>query len=488
VGDWSGTCYYFAREVQRSQGVPVGLVHSAWNGSGIRAWMSADALRAQGGYADALALLRRYADDEAAAQRAFVAQWEAWWTDAAGADAGAEPWQPSTGAAWTPAPTGLGDWTTWDDAGLSDYRGLLWLRATVELTEAQASRDATLYLGAVDEVDQTWINGEVVGSTFGYGTPRTYPLPAEQLRAGENVVVVSVLNTYGAGGLVGDVQRRLAFEGEGGEAGAAPLEGWRYRRARANLGPPPRVPWATLEGLSTIHNGMVAPLYGLSLRGVLWYQGESDTDESQAMYARHVRGLIDQWREQFAARDLPVLVVQLAGYGPPPITPGASGWAAIREAQRRVTEADPHARLAVAIDLGDVYDIHPPNKQEVGRRLAQAARRVVYGTTEDPTGPVPVRAVREDGGGAVRVTFEGVRDSLVAYSADGWPLGFTLCGPAPRPCRYADARIDGDTVVLTTPDGTAPARVRYAWADHPIVNLYDAARRPVVPFELSVED
>lgn len=484
VPEWSAACYYFARALQRTVDVPMGLINSSWGGSDIRAWMSADALSRAGGYEEELSLLQQYAENEGAAQQAFGERWEEWWREATGDAAGREPWQAKTGAEWPRAPQGLGNWKDWDIAGMQSYNGMLWLRATADLTAAQAERDALLSLGSIDEVDQTWINGEVVGNTFGWGSERTYPIPAEQLKEGENTVVVNVLNTYGAGGMVGDsAQRALLFEGAGGANSRVSLEDWRYQRVADDVGLPPRAPWESVGGRTTIYNAMVAPLQDFNLKAVVWYQGESNTDEPGS-YQTLLEELIRQWRAQFG-ENLPVLVVQLANYGPPPTEPVESSWAEVREAQRLATQGDPNAALAVAVDLGSAYDIHPANKQEVGRRLARAARHVVYGEEISPSGPVPRHARQQ--GEAVHVAFDDVSGSLVAYGHSA-PIGFELCGRAEGSCQYADAQIEDNRVVLRAESVAEPVRVRYCWADSPICTLYDEAGLPAGPFEIDISN
>lgn len=477
VPSWSATCYYFAREIARSQDVPIGLINSSWGGSDIRAWMSQQALASTGKYDEDLRLLRLYNEDERAAQQAFGERWQAWWK---AQNDNVEPWQPQAGVDWLLAPEGLGDWNEWDAPGMRGYTGMVWYRATFELTGDQAQQDAELSLGGIDEVDQTWINGQVVGNTFGYGTERTYAIPAELLRVGENVVVVNVLNTYGSGGMVGDPSKRALLLENGSPV---PLDSWRYQVATAVTGFPPRVPWESVGGRSTLHNAMVAPLRNYGLRGVVWYQGESNTGESDE-YLQLLEALIAQWRGQFGA-DLPVLVVQLANYGHPSTRPTESGWAEVREAQRLATRDDPRAAYVVTIDIGSSYDVHPANKQEVGRRLARAASHIVYGESVTSSGPKPAGATRK--GDHITVTFEEVDGSLVAYGHTS-PIGFELCGEERGSCRYAEARIEGLQVVLPNKGEEALTRVRYCWADSPVCTLYDEAGLPAVPFELYITE
>lgn len=478
VDDWSATCYYFARALQPTADVPIGLLQSSWGGSKIQAWMSTETLDAVGGHDQMLSLLDQYAEDPRAAQRSFGEQWESWWRTASDDAPGEEPWRPSVGADWPQAPEGLGNWREWE--GMEDFLGMVWFRATVELTAAQARQGAVLSLGPIDEIDQTWINGHVVGNTFGWGTNRTYAIPAEHLQAGTNVVVVNVQNGYGSGGLleVASGQRALVA----GTGGRLALKDWRYKQVTADVGAPPGTPWQSVGGLSSLHNGMVAPLGDYGIRGVLWYQGESDTDDPEA-YRPKLEALVGQWRDTFG-ENLPVLVVQLANYGSVPTEPTESNWAALREAQRLAVRDDPNAALAVTIDIGTSYDIHPPNKQEVGRRLTRAARHVVYGADVPPSGPVPARATRQSEG-AVTVTFEGVQDGLVARSHTA-PIGFELCSDAAGDCHYADAEIDGPQVHLRAEMERPATRVRYCWANSPVCTLYDGAGMPAGPFEVEV--
>ena len=188
-----------------------------------------------------------------------------------------------------------------------------------------------------------------------------------------------------------------------------------------------------------------------------------------------------------SVRGLPLLVVQLANYGDAPTHPAESGWAALREAQRLAVADDPRSGLAVAIDIGERSDIHPANKQELGRRLARAAQRVVYGEKLPPSGPAPLSARRlaeANGGNAVVVSFGDVTGKLVAYGYDG-PIGFELCGGESDSCRYAVAEIRGHDVILRAPVANA-TRVRYGWADSPVVTLFDGAGLPAGPFEIEI--
>ncbi|MGT9866087.1 sialate O-acetylesterase [Stenotrophomonas maltophilia group sp. P373] len=483
VRDFSATCFYFARELQRTVDVPMGLIEAAWGGSRIEAWTSVGALRGQGGLDEALDILARSARDPLEARAAWGRYWQHWWATRDGTLPGDAPWRADADdRGWSRAPATLGAWERWNEPALADYNGMVWYRTQVMLSAEQAARGATLELASADEVDVTWVNGVAVGSQYGAGK-RRYPLPRGLLKAGSNVIAVNVLDTYGEGGLAGPATA-YGLQFDDGERVA--LQGpWKYRVAPGQQAPP-FAPWQAATGLSTLYNGMIAPLGGFGLRGMLWYQGESNTGDGAA-YAARLRALRDDWRRQFGART-PLLLVQLASYGQPPVAPADSGWAQVREAQRRVAAEDARSGLAIAIDIGDAYDIHPPNKQELGRRLARVARHVVYGEQDlAPSGPRAVTAVRTPAG--VAIAFEDVEGALTATGALR-PIGFELCetrGDTGR-CDYGDAGLDGRRILLRGPRSTRATHVRYCWADGPVCTLRDRSGAPAGPFELPIAE
>jgi sialate O-acetylesterase len=480
VREFSAACFYFARELRKTINVPMGLIQSAWGGSRIEAWTSADALRAQGGMEESLDVFALYSSDPAAANAAWGKRWQQWWEQREGATPGDAPWQPSADHnGWHQAPAQLGAWERWGIPALSAYNGMVWYRTQVKLSAAQAGQGARLELAPADETDVTWVNGVAVGSQNAPGDARSYPLPPGLLNAGTNSVVVNVLDTWGDGGLAGPADAHALHLDDGTRIVLDAR--WQYRVAPGDQAPP-LAPWHAATGLSTLYNGMIAPLGSYGLRGMLWYQGESNTGDGAA-YADRLRTLRDDWRRQFGA-EMPLLVVQLAGYGQPPVAPVESGWAQVRQAQRRVAAEDPHSGLALAIDIGDAYDIHPPNKQELGRRLARVARHVVYGErAAAPSGPTAGKVSRTRV--EVRIGFDDVTGTLVATGANG-PIGFELCDAEAKNCAYADATLDGHAVVLNSLRAATAASVRYCWADGPVCTLRDSSGAPAGPFELSL--
>jgi len=477
AGGFSAACFYMAQELRKTARVPIGAIADSWGGSAISAWMSPDALRAAGRGADA-ELLALYARNPAAAAQAAGRPWEAWWRAATGDRPGTEPWQPAATGSWSPVPA-IDVWERWGVPRLSAYNGLVWFRREVTLTPAQAKGRATLAIGAVDDMDRTWVNGVASGAGGNPGTAREYTLPPGRLKAGRNVIVVAATDVYADGGMRGPanvMQLRLA------DGTALPLgKGWSYAVPAATPANPPRVPWDDVAGAGTIHNAMIAPWGRLGLKGVAWYQGESDT--AIPGYAERMLALMAGWRRQFGQPDLPFAIVQLANFGTPATRPGESGWADVREAQRQAAARDNHAAVASAIDLGDPLDIHPGEKHEVGRRLARAMRALAYGDTASPSGPQAATATPTPDGG-VTVSFTGVTGALATRSSPA-AIGFELCGRDPGSCRYTAATAAGDRVALAG-DGRPVTRVRYLWADAPVANLFDDAQLPAGPFELPV--
>jgi sialate O-acetylesterase len=481
TGEFSATCYYFARELQQRVDVPMGLIVSAWGGSKIEPWMSEQALRAVGGSDAALEVLRDYRAEQNTGVAHWGEVWKKWWQAQPIGASSREPWIAARAdkSAWLAAPAELTPWENWGVPALAKFDGMVWYRAHLKLTAAQARQPATLSLGLIDEVDLTFLNGRAVGSSP-CCADRLYTLPAGALQAGDNLIAVNVLDTYASGGMSGPADKRVLKLADGS---VLPLGSWEYQVAPAALGQL-RAPWEPTAGMGMLYNAMIAPLGRYGLRGVAWYQGESNTTIAEGhRYQSLLQGLFADWRRQFDA-PLPFLVVQLAGYGAVAKTPMESGASLTRDAQRRAVAADGNAGLAVTIDIGNRDDVHPTNKQEVGRRLARAARHVVYGETLTPSGAQPVAARRVSGG--VAVGFGDFDPPLIAYNSRD-PAAFELCGPGAGSCRFVRAQLRGAAEVLLEDAAAAATRVRFCWADSPICNLYDAAGLPVGPFEIEIE-
>ena len=472
VSHFSAACYFMVRELRASQKVPIGAVDDTWGGTPIRAWMNEESVRAGGGadYADLVALQR---SNPTAAIRKFGDQWGAWWRAQTADAVGSEPWNSRSGRTWAPVPS-LAYWDNWGPEWVK-YIGAIWAEKSVTLTAAEAAQAATLSLSVIDDADQTFVNGVAVGGLNDPVNPRRYTVPAGVLKPGENRIVIYARNYWGPGGIAGPAENFALTLADGS---SKPLgEGWQYARVPDSIGGPPAAPWGSSSGVAAIYNAMVAPLGPTRFTGVAWYQGEADVGHSG--YDKRLAAWMSNWRTQFGDSKLPFFIVGLAGWGAVSSKPTESGWAALIDEQRVAVQRDPRTALISAIDLGDRADIHPANKQEVGRRLALAAKSLVYSDANGKLSPMPVGAARSDG--AIAVTFSKPLQTLSGAQA----LAFELCDAGTGSCRYADARVQGNTVVLKD-DGRPATRVRYAWAEYPIVNLYDLDMLPVPVFEVPI--
>ena len=466
VAEFSAACYYMGKQLRADhRDVPLGLIHSNWGGSAARAWFTPESVANMYGD-EALAQLRLYQRDPLAAAQAFVPQWYDWWR---ANDNGREPWTDSSMLDWKPIPQ-FSFWNEWKGTGLdTNPQANVWLRQTIDLTAQQAAGEGSLAIGAIDDLDLTWVNGHPVGYTFGWGVERTYRVPAEYLHEGENEILIAANNMWDTGGFFAGPDR-LSFTAANGDT--MPLGAdWEYSIGTVE-GIPPRAPWDANAGLGVMHNYMIAPLGPMRLEGVAWYQGEADV--GQPDYDAKLRELFAGWRRQFGPQTR-MLVVQLADFGARHSEPTASGWAQLRQDQLDGVAADSNAALVTAIDIGEPNDIHPANKNDLGKRLAYAA--------EGKTMPMPKSA--RFSGETLVVTFTGIEGDLQALGGP-YPLGVELCGDAQESCRWAVPTLEGDRMVISVDDGQAVSRVRYAWADAPIVNLYDSRQMPIPGFELPV--
>ena len=483
VSGFSAACWYMAREIlNHDPKTPLGMIHAAWGGSTIEDWMSPAALRAAGASKDQLGWVERYAMNPDAAVAAAAAATDDW---AERVDPG------STDAAW--AAPGFDD-NSWDRIavpgqwersgidGLRGYDGIMWFRTRIALTAAEvaSTQEATLHLGRIDERDTLWVNGVRVGATLVAAEQRSYRIPAGVLRAGDNIIAVRVIDEMGGGGFSGPSE---ALSLVLSATARKPLpRTWRYRRGTAESAwseAPPAIPWSMPRGMTMAWNGMIAPLSGTGLRGIAWYQGESNSSRAGS-YPALLRAWRSSWRTYFADPSLPVVIVQLPGYGPRSARPVDAPWARLREAQRLVALDDPATGLAVAIDLGIPGDIHPAHKDVVGQRMGQEALRIAYGAKR-PAAPQPVAAVRTSQG--IAITFAGLAGGLDVIGA-AEPIGFELCD-AKGTCRFARARVVQDRVVLVEP-GNPAIEIRYAWQGSPPINLYARSGVPVPPFRIAI--
>jgi sialate O-acetylesterase len=477
VGNFSAACYYFARDLKQTVNVPIGMVVASYGGARLRTFMSADALRKVGLENGDLDILDLYRRDQATASRRWGAKWESWWNTARPRNG--QPWKSEfNDTSWKAAPPALGAWALWNGGTNPDgFIGQMWMRTTVSLTAEQAAKaDAVLDLGSVNQEDETWVNGTYIGASS-FANRTRYALESGLLHAGVNVIVTNIYCGWRDCGMRGPAENRAVRFAD--HTSVQLSNPWKAQEVPDGL-IGPQLPWGSVHGMTLDHNGMVLPVGPYTFRGAVWYQGESDVHFGTAYYKATLPALMQEWRRQFGQPDLPVLIVQLPGYGPVPAQPSSATWADVREAQRQVVLADRRAALAVTVDIGNPTDLHPTNKREVGHRLAIAARHLIYGERIPPSGPVVASATRR--GADIVVSFRDVTGSLTMRS--GSPSGFELCGATQASCRWANARVAGSSIVLSSA-GRA-TRVRYAWGGSPVCPLSDESGLPAGPFEMAI--
>jgi sialate O-acetylesterase len=479
TGQASAVCYYMARSLHRQYNIPVGFVNASWGGSSIQSWISGASMHKLAGYQQALDVVDKYASDVAAGMRAEEERQEAWWASVDSRARAQRAWASPKfdDRSWPSMEVG-GRWSESGIASISKHRGAVWFRTTVELTAQQAAAATQLQLGQIATADTTWVNGVWVGANTNWWAGRDYALPKGVLKAGKNTIAVRVLDDDNGGGLVSPAGQRVLRTAHGARI---PLPArWKYQVGSAVKASQPPTPWEPPTSLTTLYNGMIAPLQGYRFKLVAWYQGEANAGAAEE-YRTLLPLLFADWRKTFAQPDLPFMVAQLTSFGSVATKPGYSAWAELRQAQSVVVRNDPHAGLAVTFDFGDRSDIHPAQKNIVGTRLARAARAVAYGEKITPGGPEAISATRN--GNDIVIRFTNTNGGLRTYSSDT-AIGFEVCER--QECRYATAKVEGDTVRLNGAAKEGTNKVRYAWADAPFINLFSADDLPANGFELDV--
>jgi sialate O-acetylesterase len=384
-------------------------------------------------------------------------------------------------AQWAMTNTNAGDWqnmtlpTLWESASLPGFDGVVWFRKKFTVPSSSLGKDIKLTLGAIDDNDITWINGQKVGETVGYDRPRTYTIPANMLKEGDNEIVVRVFDGSGGGGIYGDAKEMAITFADGQQVSLAGP--WLYKAGLNLKNIAPRPMEANNPNRPTVlYNAMIYPFIQYSIRGAIWYQGESNAGRAY-QYRSLFPALIKDWRKNWGGGDLPFYFVQLANFMKASDGPEESAWAELREAQLK-TLSLPKTGMAVAIDIGDPVDIHPKNKQEVGRRLALIALANTYNQKVSYSGPLYQSSKVE--GNKITLSFTHT-DGGLKTKGGSVLSGFAIAG-ADKKFHWANATISGNQVIVSSDNVTSPVAVRYSWANNPNGNLYNAADLPASPF------
>ncbi|WP_238320875.1 sialate O-acetylesterase [Neotamlana nanhaiensis] len=366
----------------------------------------------------------------------------------------------------------------WKNEPIGNINGCVWFRKTIEIPEHMAGKPAKLMLGRIVDQDFVYVNGEFVGTTGYQYPPRRYHIKDNILQAGKNNITVRVINNIGNGGFVLEKPYYLATETD-----TIQLNGrWKYKVGTK---------MSSLEGQTFIrwkpvglYNAMIAPLLNLKIKGVIWYQGESNTKNPKS-YFKTFPALIENWRSKWQQGNFPFLYVQLTNFMETKSEPVESSWAELRQAQLETLKV-PKTAMAVAIDLGEWNDIHPLNKKDVGKRLALLARKMTYGETDlKASSPMPKQTkFKKD---KIVITFKNAEDGL--QSINGMPLKTFSVSNDSKHFVWAKAEIKGNKVIVWHNSISQPKIVRYAWSDNPDeANLFSKNNLPASPFQIKKEN
>lgn len=474
AGDFTAVGYFFARELVKRLHVAVGLINSTWGGTMVETWTSHGALEKNAEFKYLAASMagkdiQAIVKERQSGLDETIKKLQKDIRDTTTENEWKDPMYNSQG--W-PKISIAKNWEG-QNMGLMNLDGIVWFRREIQLDAGMANKPAILSLGKIDDNDQTYVNGVLVGSTKGWTEKRIYKIPAGVFRSGKNIIAVRVEDTGGGGGFYEDSSAvSLKTDDQ-----VIPLgDNWHFRIAKSSgngdgIGPN--------DFPSLLFNAMINPLIPFAIRGALWYQGEANADRAY-QYRTAFPLMITDWRQHWNEGNFPFYYVQLASFNAGNgNSEQGSTWAELREAQTR-TLSLPATGMAVTDDIGESNDIHPKNKQDVGLRLAAIALNNIYGKPMEYSGPVyESMSVL---GNKVLLTFTHTGSGLMVKDKYGYIRGFEIAGPDHH-FHYAKAFLDNNKVVVYADEVQSPVSVHYAWSDdNGDANLYNFEDFPAVPF------
>jgi len=475
--------YFFARSIYLEYKVPIGIINSSVGGTPIEAWTSEEGLKE---FPQLKSRIEKLKDTaflnpilRSARRRPETGQGPT--GNSRSMDkgiSGPKPWYDVTYVPegwhkyWLPG--------YWEDQGIKGLDGVVWFRKEINVPISMTDKPAKLFLGRIVDADNVYVNGVLSGSITYQYPPRRYNLPSGLLKPGKNIIVIRVTNNAGKGGFVPDKPYWLVVGND-----SIDLRGeWLYKVGQV-FRPVSYEPGTGSQSISMqneptgLYNTMVAPLINYRIKGILWYQGETNTNKPQE-YQKLLPALINDWRIKWQEGPIPFLFVQLPNFMEVQYLPSESQWAELRFGQLKSLSVL-NTAMAVAIDAGEWNDIHPLEKKVVGERLALAAGKLAYGNDKIVySGPVYKSSVKE--ADSIRIEFDHIGNGLVAKG--GGDLDQFAISGADRKFVWAEARIQNNHVVVWSSEIKNPVYVRYAWADNPEgANLYNIEGLPASPFE-----
>ncbi len=457
VLNFTAVGYFFATKLYEKYKVPIGLINCSYGGTPAQAWMNEDALKPFPEHYDNAI---KYKDTELVNQitERDKKLSKDWHKEVEVGDVGmSEKWF----ANQKPF-----DWSMmalpnfWQDQGLDGVEaGVVWFRKEIVLPASLVGKDATLCLGNISMKDVTYINGIKVGTTSSKYAPRSYLVDSRILKEGLNIITVRVTNETGKGGFIKDKPYNLKV----GESVFELSGNWQYKLG-FKAKPLSRKDVTRFQDQgSSMYHGMLEPLIGYGMKGVIWYQGESNVSKADE-YLPLFSGLINSWRNEWNQGDFPFLFVQLANNNAAKDIPDESKLARLQEAQSFALSL-PNTGMAVINDIGEWNDVHPKNKLDVGKRLALAAQKVAYGD-EAVVYSGPTYQSMERKGNKIILSFTNIGSGMMAKG--GSELKYFSIADSSKKFIWAKAEIVGDKIMVWSDTIAEPIAVRYAWADNPV--------------------
>ncbi|UCS93352.1 sialate O-acetylesterase [Echinicola marina] len=468
TANFSAVGYFFGKKLQADLDVPIGLINSSWGGTDIETWTSWEASMNNEEYA-------KYAGQSVEKTLGYSTEDLDQFKQSLEND-------PAIKKKWYDSDTKLKGWKkmmvpkSWDGE-YEDEDGIIWFRKKVTLPKGVEGMSGELNLGPIDDADITWVNGTKVGATDFWMANRNYKIAPDILKAGENTIMVSVKDNTSVGGINGKPEDVYLKVGDK----KYPLAGeWDYKPSVTSSGYG-FSKWGTGPNsfASLLYNGMIHPLVGFGIKGVIWYQGENNAGEAYR-YRKLFPNMIKDWRAQWED-DFAFLWVQLASFMAIDEKPSESEWAELREAQN-MTLALPKTGQAVITDIGEAFDIHPRNKKDVGIRLAHTALNVAYGKDVLPSGPVFEKLEKQ--GKQMVLSFSHIGRGLSTQDSSKYAYvkGFAIAGED-KEFVWAQAYISGEKVIVWSDKVEDPVAVRYGWANNPMeINLVNSDGLLASPF------
>ncbi len=475
AGDFTAVGYFFARELYKQLHIPIGLINTSWGGTMVETWISHGAFEKSDEFKGMIANMSQedlnlQMKQKADALQKTVEKLQGTYSN----NINAAQWKDENfdDSHW-PKMKLPGLWEA-QKMGLEDLDGLVWFRKIIIVDNVDAGKPAILDLGKIDDSDETFVNGVKVGETKNkYGDNRSYHIAAGILKAGKNVIAVKVEDTGGGGGIYGNASdMKLTIVDK-----AQPLDGdWLFSIERIYSGNNSTGPnsFPTL-----LYNAMLNPLIPYGIKGAIWYQGETNAGRAY-QYRKAFPLMITDWRQHWGEGDFPFYFVQLASFNAGNgDSEHGSDWAELREAQT-MTLSLPNTGMAVTTDIGEAHDIHPKDKQDVGKRLAAVALANAYAQPKEFSGPV-YQSMKTDGN-KVTISFSHIGSGLMTKDKYGYIKGFEIAG-ADKKFHWAKAYISGDNVIVYSDEVANPVAVHYGWADDALdANLFNKDGFPANSF------